>query len=1095
MNGSAPITINPVPAAYTLTVNGTSSSFCAGGTGVDLNLSSSELNTSYQLWIGGSPVGTTLGGTGALIDLGAQTTPGTYYAVATNDIYNCSVTMFGTPTITRNPLPHLYSVTGGGNYCSGDIKGITIGVDSTTPGISYQLYNGSPIGAPAIGIGTAISFPAITTLGTYTVLATNPATLCTSGMLGSATVGTYTLPTAYAVTVSNGGNYCAGGSGVHVGLAFSGLGINYQLYRNGVAVPGMLKGGSSSALDFGLQTATGVYTIVATNTATGCTNQMTGSATVTINPNPSVYSVTAASSSYCAGGSGIDIMLSGSAPGVDYQFYNGTMPLGASVAGTGLPLDFGLQTFTGSYHVTAVDAITGCSSAMFGSAVVTINPLPVVHNVTGGGNYCAGGAGVHVGLNISESSIKYQLYNGASPVGSPKAGTGSTLDFGLQTATGSYNVVAINPLTSCSDPMAGSVMVGTSPLPNPFAVSGGGDYCTGGAGKSIALGGSDIGISYQLYNGTSVDGIPVAGTNASLDFGIHKGAGIYKIVAVDNASGCAKTMTDSAVIVIDPLPSTYTLYGGGAYCSGGSGVHIFLGGSTLGDNYQLWNGTTPIGAMISATGGALDFGAQTITGTYTATATNALTGCSSKMPVSVNVTANPLPADHTITVSDGGHYCIGGAGVHVGLGWSDAGIKYQLFRSGIAVGPLALGGGLPLDFGLQSAVGTYTALAIDAVTGCSATMSGSATVAADPLVTPSVTVATGIGDTVCAGTVVNFTPVPVNGGAGPAYAWQVNGLTRAFGSSFAYTPSSGDVIGVTLTSNAHCAAFPTASGSMIVTVRPFQTPAVALAADPGANVCSGTPVTYTAAVSNGGGAPVLNWIKNSVIVASGKTSFTYTPADKDVVVFMLGSSYPCKTMDTVFSNPVKMQVDAATPPSVTIIAHPGTTLAPGMIDTFTAVVTGAGSDPKFQWILNGSVLPGETSAKFISNEFFNGDSLTCAVTSSSACGLSSYNSIVLSVKGLGVRHITTAGADISIMPNPNKGEFTVKGTLGMTKDEEVTLEITNMMGQAVYNNKIIAHAGSINEHIKLGGALANGMYILNLRSESATSVYHLVIEQ
>ena len=37
--------------------------------------------------------------------------------------------------------------------------------------------------------------------------------------------------------------------------------------------------------------------------------------------------------------------------------------------------------------------------------------------------------------------------------------------------------------------------------------------------------------------------------------------------------------------------------------------------------------------------------------------------------------------------------------------------------------------------------------------------------------------------------------------------------------------------------------------------------------------------------------------------------------------------------------------------------------------------------------------------------------------------------------------------------------------------------------------------GNINQQVQLGNNLANGMYLLNLRSATETSVFHFVIEQ
>ena len=91
--------------------------------------------------------------------------------------------------------------------------------------------------------------------------------------------------------------------------------------------------------------------------------------------------------------------------------------------------------------------------------------------------------------------------------------------------------------------------------------------------------------------------------------------------------------------------------------------------------------------------------------------------------------------------------------------------------------------------------------------------------------------------------------------------------------------------------------------------------------------------------------------------------------------------------------------------------------------------------------------------------------------------------------------MVTTASDVRLLPNPNAGDFTIKGTLGTSVDEEVTIEVTDLLGQVIYNEKIQALGGNINKHITLTGTLANGMYMLNLRSESGNKTFHFVIGQ
>ncbi|MCF8451166.1 MAG: T9SS type A sorting domain-containing protein, partial [Taibaiella sp.] len=85
--------------------------------------------------------------------------------------------------------------------------------------------------------------------------------------------------------------------------------------------------------------------------------------------------------------------------------------------------------------------------------------------------------------------------------------------------------------------------------------------------------------------------------------------------------------------------------------------------------------------------------------------------------------------------------------------------------------------------------------------------------------------------------------------------------------------------------------------------------------------------------------------------------------------------------------------------------------------------------------------------------------------------------------------------DIRLLPNPNKGDFILKGTMGTTEDKELNAEITDMLGQVVYRSKVQARNGVVNERIQISNTLANGMYILNLRSETEAKAFHFVLQQ
>jgi hypothetical protein len=241
---------------------------------------------------------------------------------------------------------------------------------------------------------------------------------------------------------------------------------------------------------------------------------MYGTATIVVNVAPALINVTGGGT-MCAGSAGVHIGLVASATGVNYQLYRGTTPVGSPIAGIGTAIDFGAQTVGGTYTVLGTFASTSCSATMLGSAIITVYPVPTVFTVTGGGSYCAGGAGVHIGLSSSSVGVVYKLYRGTALVGSTITGTGSAIDFGLFTTAGTYTAVAYMSSTSCSSNMSGSAVVVVNPTPT---VSG--SLYTVAPAASITLTGSIAGGTWS----SSLPSIATVGTGTGVVTGVALGS-------------------------------------------------------------------------------------------------------------------------------------------------------------------------------------------------------------------------------------------------------------------------------------------------------------------------------------------------------------------------------------------------------------------------------------------------------------------------------------------------------------------------------------------------------------------------------------------
>ncbi len=975
------------PAIVAMTGGG---GYCPGGTGVNIGITGSAIGINYQLYRAGSPVGSPVAGIGYALNFGLQTVTGTYTATATNATTGCSSNMSGSETVATYPLPNVYNVTGGGSYCSGG-SGVIIGVSSSDTGTSYKLYRGGlPVaGAIIPGTGVPINFPLQTVAGTYTVVAVmGGSTGCTNNMTGSATISANPLPAAY--TVTGGGSYCSGGTGVHVGLPNSAIGVNYQLYRGAVAVGSPISG-TGSSLDFGLQTTTGSYGVVATNTTTGCVNSMAGTVYVSINSLPTAFTVTGGGG-YCAGGTGAPVGLSSSIYGVTYQLYNGGSPVGSPIAGTGAGISFGLQTAAGTYTVVATNTSTGCTNTMTGSVTITINPLPGAFAVTGGGSYCTGGTGTHVGLTGSNTGVYYQLYRGGSGVSSPMAGTGAALDFGSFTTASTYTAIAIAWGTWCVSNMTGSVTIATNPLPAAYTVTGGGAYCVGGTGVYIGLSNSQTGVTYQLNRGGTSIGSPVTGTGSAISFGLQTTAGSYTVIATSATTGCVNNMTGTVSVSVISTPTAYTVTGGGGYCSGSIGMPVYLSGSQVGVNYQLFNSGTPVGVPMAGTGAAISYGPFTTAGTYTVVGTTGTGGCTNNMTGSVTITIILLPNVYTIT--GGGSYCSGSPGVPVGLVASDAGITYQLYRGVTAIGSPVNGTGASISFGIQTVPGIYSVVAMDTATTCTNNMSGPVTISL--ITSPAIVSVTGGGGYCSGGAGVH---VGLTGSAvGVNYQLYLGGSpvgSPVAGIGYLLDFGLQTATGIyTVTANNGCIS--TMAGSATVGIDP--PPAISGTIY---TVAPGASITLTGSISGG------TW-------ASSMPSYATVGTTSGVVTGVaLGT---------------------------TVITY---TLTTGCFDTHTIATTATGFRQ-------------------------------------------SQNNVIVTTTGTG---------NISVMPNPNTGTFTIRGSLISNEDQELTLEITNVVGQVIYSSKVTALKGVINELIKLNSTVANGMYLVSLKSDTEKIVLHIVITQ
>ncbi len=215
-----------------------------------------------------------------------------------------------------------------------------------------------------------------------------------------------------------------------------------------------------------------------------------------------------------------------------------------------------------------IDYVIGACTV---TKVVTVDPLPTVFTVTGDSSYCEGGTGVPVGLNGSVTGVNYILYRGATATGT-FAGTGSALNFGLQTVAGSYTVIAISTVTTCSNTMSGSALVTIMPsVPPSVSISA-------APGDTVCAGTSTTFTPVPVYGGGSptyqwsVNDVNVS-TSATYTFIPANGDVVGVAMTSNGLCAMPAVVTHSVTMTVNPFEHpgiSISLTPGDTVCQGGS---------------------------------------------------------------------------------------------------------------------------------------------------------------------------------------------------------------------------------------------------------------------------------------------------------------------------------------------------------------------------------------------------------------------------------------------------------------------------------------------------------------------------------------------
>lgn len=552
-----------------------------------------------------------------------------------------------------------------------------------------------------------------------------------SGIAAGTTFVTYTLPTGCAIAVPFTVN--------PLPVAISG--VSSVCEAAVVTLINTSTGGtwqSSDPLTADVDATSGVVTGVLAGTAIITYTLPTGCRTtreVTVRPLPIMPDPISGTTVVCA--SGAVTTLTNIIPGGVWSSNNSFI---ARINSSGM------VTGVVSGMASITYSITNSCGTAYTTTIVTVNPLPAVPSaITGPASACVGAAVSFI--ETVAGGVWSNTLTGITSVSS--SGMVSALAAGTDTIK--YTIT-----NSCGAASVSKTLL-VNPLPVAGTITGPSDVCVG----------SVIILSAGVPGGTwmhSRSSLTIVGGYTT---GVTPGIDTVKYT-VSNSCGTAIAIK---TITVNAIPDAGFILGSSKVCVGASTV---LSSTGTGGSWSAVNGYALVsGGVVTGIAAGIDTIRYTVPGS-----------CGTRGTATKVITVNPAP--YLYSVSGGGDYCSGEAGVHVTANGSELGNVYSLYRGSVFAGTRT-GTGTAIDFGLMTDTGTYTIIAANTASGCYRQLAGEARVAifADSL--PNVLIYTTTEPDATVGEVITFTAVVTNGLPALTYEWQLNGARVLLTTANSYT--------------------------------------------------------------------------------------------------------------------------------------------------------------------------------------------------------------------------------------------------------------------------------------------------------------------
>lgn len=697
-----------------------------------VSLDESETGVEYQLSDGTNPVGAPIVGDGNSISF-PQVSPivTTTYSVkisstscsAAKDLDNTvSLTVYEQPDVDLNLTPT------NADICSGE--SISIFVELSETDVTYQLSDGtSNIGSAIVGTGGNLEFIVDPTTNTiYEVHASKSvcSTISTLNLKSDITVSD--LPNLNLVLTATPAEICDGEITV-IGIENSEAGVNYQL-KDATGPIGTPIVGNGGAITFPDQTPTNNTSYFVDAIKTECQNsyQITNQADVIVNPQPKpTVSLTLNPSTICEGEISA-FTINSSETGIIYEVFGSLDGILGSTEGNGSDMSIFIKPPRSQNLQVQARSLNCASSVLYPNSVsITVNPGPKLDlNVLASEPQICESLNVPVIISVenSENGLDYWLKDNNGTEISSAIGNGGTINFTSVSPNITTTYIVETTMPGCNGrvDLKNKIDLAVIPLPDPdFKVRISEPEICVGENTIISIDTSEIGVNYQLFDGTYLEADPIAGTGSAFSFPEFSPfrSVTYQVIATNEICGTSVNLSETVRVDVGLQPETHLhpTIDKHTVCEGEE-VIISLTPTDTRVSYQLLEGDTPIGTPLTGTNVEINFDPTipTVSTTYRIEAMGERCLDPIDIRYTVDVEVHHQPDTDKVLLSDSDTICAGEE-IVLSIENSETDIFYQLYDGTNIIESNIVGDGTTIKFPSQypNDSKTYSVYAHEAV--------------------------------------------------------------------------------------------------------------------------------------------------------------------------------------------------------------------------------------------------------------------------------------------------------------------------------------------------------------------------------------------